>query len=436
MVFRASDLETGRPVTVRRFFPRGTGEAGLNHEERTAFEIAVQRFACATHPALRSVIAGGCDPVDGIPFIVSEWLDGPAISQNLANGVLPSRRVVDILMSALEVSEVISQLLAEQAVWVETDPVSIIETEASDRGATFALSPLKWLDPDEERRSLKPLVQLTEDLMGWKNKLLNDSDGNGLASWLKWLKQNAFQTTLAEARENLAAATGAPPPPPTSRLVRQSTRPMAPRAATVQVQAPQMKRKKASKAPMLLSAGCLLVLLGIGAWFAKTGEIPFQKQFQTAKAEVAPPVRKSALDYAPPIVPRELEEEAPVSSPSLSAAKPSSSSVDAGEKIYRIQDADALLKKENQTVTLEGKLKTVSYNTDKTQIFLQMEKTEQDDACGYVISKDATGGLSFDELKKLEEKTIRIRGRVGVGVGSFGKRPKILIKDRASIMLP
>ena len=431
MIFRAKDLETGTDVTVRRFFPRGMGEGGLEEEERTAFDIAVQRFTCAIHPALRGVISGGCDAVDGVPFIVSEWLEGAPISQQLASGPMQPRRAIDILMGALEVSEVISELLAEQAVWVETDPCSIIE--ASDdpkRGTTFGISPFKWLGSDEERRSLKPLIQLTEDLMGWKNKLVNDQAGNGLAIWLKWLKQHAFQATLAETRENLAAATGAPPPPPTSRLVRQSTRPMVPRAATVQVQMVPVQRTKPSKVPLILGLTGLLIALGIGGWVAKTGEVPFKKFFETRNTEAAPTVRKSALDYAPPLPTQyddEEEEEAPAAAAAATPAAPS------GEKVYQVRDADLLVKKVNETVTLEGKLESVSRNTDKTQIFLQLEITERSDACGYVISRDATGPLSLEELTKLEGKTIRIRGKVGVGAGKFGKRPKIQIMGPDSL---
>lgn len=440
MIFRARDLDNGMDVTVRRFFPRGMGEGGLQEEERAAFDIAVQRFTCATHPALRRVISGGCDAVDGVPFIVSEWLEGSPVSQQLASGPLQPRRAIDILMGALEISEVISELLAEQAVWVETDPASIIE--ASDdpkRGTTFGISPFKWLGSDEERRSLKPLIQLTEDLMDWKNKLVNDQAGNGLAVWLKWLKQNAFQATLAETRENLAAATGAPPPPPTSRLVRQSTRPMVPRAATVQVQMVPVQKTKASKTPLVLGLTGLLIALGIGGWIARTGEVPFKKFFDARTAAAQPTVRKSALDYAPPLPSQFDDEEEEV--PAAPAAKPAPSSSPSASgsssgTVYQVKDSDEILKKLNQNVTLEGKLEGVSRNTDKTQIFLQLEMTDRHDACGFIMTRDATGPLSLEELTKLKGKTIRIRGKVGVGAGKFGKRPKIQIFDKDSLTVP
>lgn len=428
MIFRAKDLEAGTDVTVRRFFPRGMGEGGLQEEERTAFDIAVQRFTCAIHPALRGVIAGGCDPVDGVPFIVSEWVEGTPISQQLAGGPLQTRRAIDILMGALEVSEVISELLAEQAVWVETDPASIIEApDDAKRGTTFGISPFKWLGSDEERRSLKPLIQLTEDLMGWKNKLVNDQAGNGLALWLKWLKQHAFQATLAETRENLAAATGAPPPPPTSRLVRQSTRPMVPRAATVQVQMVPIQKAKASKTPAILGVTGLLIALGIGGWIAKTGEVPFKKFFQARAAAAQPPVRKSALDYAPPLPSQYDEEEE-------AAAEPVPTADSSSGTVYQVKDSDEVLKKLNQWVTIEGKLVSASRNKEKTQIFLQLEKTEPHDACGWVNMKDAKGPLSEEELQKLVGKTVRLRGKVFEGEGDFKKkRPKLHITNRESI---
>jgi hypothetical protein len=433
VIFRANDLETGSDVTVRRFFPRGMGEGGLLEVERTAFDIAVQRFTCAIHPALRVVIAGGWDAVDGVPFLVSEWVEGTPISQQLASGPLKARRAIDIIMGAMEVSEVISELLAEQAVWVETDPRYIIEaSDGMGRGITFGISPFKWLGSDEERRSLIPLVQLTEDLMGWKNKMVNDQAGEGLAIWLKWLKQHAFQATLAEARENLAAASGSPPPPPTSRLVRQSTRPMAPRAPTVQVQMAPIKRPKASKLPMIYGLIALLIVFAWGGWIAITGKIPLKGKFPAVASAAAPPIRKSALDYAPPLPSQTDYEETAVTAAAPPSPPQHTSDTHSGT-IYYVKDSDAVLKKLNQTVTLEGKLTGVSLNGDKTQIFLQLQPTENKDACGFLISQHATGKLSFDELTKLVGKTIRLKGTVGIGTGKFGQRPKVQITSPESI---
>ena len=58
--------------------PVRRGGGGLLEEEQAAYNIAVGRLAGLQHPALRAVVCGGCDPVDGIPFIATEWIEGTA----------------------------------------------------------------------------------------------------------------------------------------------------------------------------------------------------------------------------------------------------------------------------------------------------------------------------------------------------------------------
>ena len=413
MIFRANDVETGGLVAIRRFFPSGVGGAGLSGEEKTAFEISIQRVACASHAGLRAVIAGGCDPVDDMPFVVTEWVDGETMADRLAAGPLQSKQAIDVIMRALEISEVISELLAEQAVWVETDPLSIIEsTEKGGRGITFRVSPLRWLGSDEDRRSLKPIVQLTEDLMGWKNKLVNDQAGNGLAGWLKWLKQYAATTTLAEARETLAAATGAPPPPPTSRLVRASTRPMAPRAATLPVASPSTTRKvqasskSSSKLPLILSAVGVLVALAAGGFFMRE-KIPFlAKMFPSSKTAVV----------------TEDGEAVPVIDPNAAKEPP------AGP--FSPMDDLVLNEMSNKRVIVRGILEKI--DDQGKAIYLEFEKSPPYTyACGYVMKQGAAADMSKEALASLVGKKISITGVLTLQ--KKPKRPQILLTSRESI---
>lgn len=409
VIFRANDQESGAAVAIRRFFPYGMDGGGLLGEEKTAYEISIQRFACASHPALRTVIDGGCDPVDGLPFIVTEWLEGESISKRLAGGPLQSRQAIDIIMRALEISEVLSELLAEQAVWVETDTLSIIETTGQTaRGVTFWISPLKWLGANEDRRSLKPIVQLTEDLMGWKNKLINDQAGNGLAAWLKWLRQYASTTTLAEARETLAAATGAPPPPPTSRLVRQSTRPLAPRAATLpvaQVTRKVQPKSKSLKLPIILAAAGLLIAVAAGGFILRE-RIPFLAKMLPAKT----------------VITLGDDESVPALDPAAAKEPP------AGP--FSPMDDIVLNGMSNKRVIVRGVLEGVS---DKGKaVYLEFEKAEPYTyACGYVIKEGAPANMTESQLKPLIGKTVRLTGILTLQKSP--KRPQILLTGRESI---
>lgn len=204
--FRAYDSEKGHAVALRRFFPYGQEGGGLNQEEAVAFPIAAKRLNAVRHESLRSVIAGSVDPIDGIPFIVAEWIDGAPLEAILDGGKLDAVHVTELLRLALEVSLALSEVLGEEAVWVETEACSIfVGSQESCRGFVFWLSPFKWLGAEFGSRNLAAIVELGERLMGWKGKLISDKAGNGLGGWLRWVTANP-DAGLAQALEALAAA--------------------------------------------------------------------------------------------------------------------------------------------------------------------------------------------------------------------------------------
>ena len=159
VVFRALDTETGLPVAVRRFFPFGVNGGGLSVEEQADYNVAVGQLAGISHPAMRSIIAGGCDPVDGMPFIATEWVEGTPLQTFLERGPLAPAEATHLLSLAIDVCGQISQALGEEAVWVETDVHTIIVgAEENGRGITFWISPLKWLGKSDGQRGLGSLA--------------------------------------------------------------------------------------------------------------------------------------------------------------------------------------------------------------------------------------------------------------------------------------
>jgi hypothetical protein len=264
VVFRARDEESGRIVSLHRFLPFGQDGGGLEKEEAVAFEIASERLAEISHVALRSVITGSVDPIDGIPYLVTEWVDGMSLNEVLAGESMDPALVIDVLRIALEVSIVLSHVLGEEAVWVETEVESIIiGTKDSGRGFTFLISPFKWLGAQFESRKLSSIVELGEELTGWNRKLVRDSAGYGLGGWLKWLKKNPG-AGLGEALEKLASSTGNEPPPPESELIERATNTQALRIA------PAYKRKPV----MIAAAGLLLLVFAALFYLLKTAKHP------------------------------------------------------------------------------------------------------------------------------------------------------------------
>ncbi|MCU0750917.1 MAG: hypothetical protein MUF13_15365 [Akkermansiaceae bacterium] len=391
VVFRALDLETGNVVALRRFFPFGADGGGLQAEEQAAYNIAVSRLAALQHPSLRAVICGDCDPVDGMPFIATEWVEGDTLGVTLANGPLEASVAVRLITQALEVSELLSHVLAEEGVWVETDLQAIVVgSEASGRGFTFWISPLKWLSRDDRTRGLESIVSLTEEVMGWKGRLVNDQAGRGLGGWVKWLSTVSSTTTLLEARESLAASVGAEPPPSAKNLVvKATTRPLVRPAVPL--------KPHSSKAPILAACALSLIVAGVGAfvWMRKSAP----------EKPAALPENLPALSKQAPTKSAEKPKPKPAQAAAAATSEVSSDEVaatddvtkKANELLARLQETDQehqeklktqqavadqqggvilwnqkelLLAQEDKVVTISGKPETVKPSTSGKTIYL------------------------------------------------------------------
>lgn len=301
IVFCAHDSERGHTVALRRFFPFGQDGGGLSEEESAAFVIAAQRLDGVEHDALRSVIAGAVDPIDGMPYIVAEWIDGAPLETILTGGKLEAQQVMELLRLALEVSLTLSEALGEESVWVETEADSIfVGSKDSCRGYVFWLSPFKWLGAEFGSRKLSALVDLGERLAGWKGKLIGDSAGSGLGGWLKWMRNNP-DAPLAEALRAMplrVTESEIPPPPETATTSDPAPDPAAAPAPPVTVAPVVEVKPPSSSAPLMIAIAACLVLAvgGVAAYkrFAKPPAAP-----AVAQAEADPKKSPATPEPAP-----------------------------------------------------------------------------------------------------------------------------------------
>jgi hypothetical protein len=386
VVFRALDTETGRMVALRRFFLFDSHGGGLKDDEKTAYDIALGRLGGLNHPALRAVICGGCDPVDGIPFIATEWIEGTALEPIVQQRPLPADAAMLLLTQALEVCELISQVLAEEAVWVETHLGTIVlGDEESGRGFTFWISPLKWLGHHGQPRGLESIIALTENIMGWKSRAVHDEAGGGLGAWLKWLRSAAPTTTLREARENLAAAIGSEPPPPAINLVSAATRQPAPKSSNVFV---------------LAGLGLALILTGLSGWLL---------------------TRNRTLAAPPGLTSRSSDAENEL----LPKAEPA---VVKSSRVFSPAQSALLIKEKGGVVTLEGRLaKTAPSRSGKTTYLYFSENPPAHEVRGALSAETAAG---FNAAPLIGKK-LRITGKVKLLKG----RPEIEIANRTAIVV-
>jgi hypothetical protein len=419
VVFRALDAQTGMSVAVRRFFPFGAAGGGLHPDEETAYEIAIGRLAGLKHPALRSVICGGCDPVDGMPFIATEWIEGDPLEPIVRQEPLPAAVAAQLLMQALEVSELLSQVLAEEAVWVETDLQTIIlGSEASGRGFTFWISPLKWLGGHEQARGLRSIITLAEEVLGWGGRVIGDQAGGGLGAWLKWLNGVADTASLREARENLAAALGEEPPPPAKKLLVSASQPTPPRK---------------SKTPLLLACGCSLIAIGIGGWLVTRHRMPRNLQgevlaklladtendTQPAEQASVTGTRLSAVNQ------RQAELAAQAAEKRRELAAKETALVGRGG-VFTPSDGDVLVLRKGGTETLEGRVAgTGLSSTGKTLYLYFSPEPSATEPRGAIRVTGADESLANSWLGK----NVRLNGKVVVQ----DQRPEILVTDLKAV---
>ncbi len=467
VVFGVIDRETERPVSLRRFFPFGAEGGGFAEEEAEAYGVAVSRLVKVHHPGLRTIIAGGCDPVDGVPWLVTERVEGGALDSLVAGQPLPVEDAIGVLARALEVSAVLSRVLGEEAVWVETDARSIVRDGVEEgRGFTFGICPLKWLGGGKTPRGFEGIAALAEEIMHWRGQLVGDQAGRGLGGWVKWLRAAPPSATLREAMEMLAAATGSEPPPAMTTLLREATAP--PVAAGKPVKVP----KPDSAKPQLIAIVFLvLAIAGILGYQAmrRNGALPAnapdtaslpvtgletESQAPSAPEPLAPPAEAPPVAESPraPVraIPVETDEP-PAPDPverinrraeEMSAQLAESQAAEAarqdeirkGGNVYQISDSGLLGKRVREEVVLESVVAGIGRsNSGKTIYLLFSEKAPVTEARGAVYTNLLGGDLTEESLEKLVGNKVRVRGIVALEPAGRNQRPVVRFRDRAAI---
>lgn len=404
VVFRALDTETGQHVAVRRFFPFGVGGGGLSAEKQADYSLAVGRLSGIAHPALRSIICGGCDPVDGMPFIAIEWVEGTPLQSFVECGPLSPADATQLLDQALEVCELISSVLGEEDVWVETDfHAIIVGDEASGRGTTFSISPLRWLGERDGPRGLDAIASLTESIMGWQGKDVLDHAGGGLGGWLKRLREANPKITLSAARELLAGVGRATPATAVKRPVIQA------------VHGRGLKTPKRKSGLRFVIFGTIaLAAICLGGW-----ALIHQNNVRLNAAAGA------VVEEEPD---KELVTAAPTEPP------PGGQQPMTPKPVFKIEDSAKLLKMKDQEVTFVGVLKDFKQSKNRKNLYLVFsENSPLGEACGAVSLGGAPADLSKEKLTPLKNKKIQLNGRIRINSISKTSTPVISITTRAAI---
>ncbi len=443
VVFRALDTETNSLVAVRRLFPFGAEGGGLNAQEQTAYNFAISRLVGLNHPGMRSVICGDCDPIDGMPYVATEWIPGKPLAAYIEHQPLNPTDAINVITCALEVSELLSRVLAQEGIWVETDVRTIvIGDDGTGRSVTFWIAPLKWLSHNQASGNLDSIVALTEEIMGWRAQSVGDDAGSGLGGWLKWLHRASKTTSMREAREKLISSTGMKPPTSTKNLVRPATaRPTSPIKSIV-------IQQKRSGSPMLVAIVFLcLVAAGLGIW-AVNRKDPYAPKASGAVIDPAVPATNDAAKTpSPNAAPAKPENRLSAEMREVAAAMASGdkdpqaaapaeelvSSRDEGKTVFSPDDRQ-IVNENGREVLLAGVFAMIDYSNSKKTMYLYFSKEPAENASrGAILVSDAGPDLSEAALTPLIGKKIRLRGKLTVQKDSGLQRPFVTIKKRADI---
>ncbi|MGB6220636.1 hypothetical protein [Haloferula sp.] len=404
--FHAQDRESGKEVVVRRFFPFGTDGGGLQGEEKLAYEIGVKRLQEISHPALRSVLDGGTDPVDGMPFLVTEWLEGEMLSERMKDGHLSPESVRAIADLALETSQILSEAFGEEAIWIETDPTTIIVSDQdAARQVTFWISPLRWLGDPSVRSDLKPLLEMVETLSGWRGQMISRSSGAGLGAWVKTLRDEPNTWTLAQAK----AALHEPATIVEASAAEAQANPVA--AALPPAPAPQQVVfvNRPVIWPWLLSGILALGAAGILLWRQMNPPIAQAP----AMAQGEPAQRTSAVPKSSPTP----AATTPKPTPTPKATSKPASSESSLEAINRraaemAAEAEAsILITSGEKATLAGIVTSTESSSTGKSHYLQFKTDQGDQVLWAMFRSSDWKDFDLGTLKDFEGKHARFSGR-------------------------
>ncbi len=234
-VFFGLDSNTQQTVALRKMFPYGPKGAGLNQQDEAVYDAAIGRLSNVEHAALRPIRSAGCDPVNNMPYLASDWIEGISLHELTASIPLSTSEVIYIIHQALDVCKFVSKILGKETIWVETDIQTIFRVVRGDEyGVVFWLDPLKCLDLKGSQSGSQILANFTEKLISCSEKNSLDHDSQGLIEWLEVVRSSVKFLELVELEAMLIALTSPPQvlspfrhhPPELSEYIPQIRRPM------------------------------------------------------------------------------------------------------------------------------------------------------------------------------------------------------------------
>jgi len=453
-VFLAMDTQSGSEVLLQRFFPFGAEEGGLEGDELIAYGQAVERMKELNHPNLRRVIYGGCDPVDGMPFLVTEVRNYPSLRESCASATLTVAQGRFLAESALVLMLDLEKIFGQVAEWLVLQPEDV-EVIGDVEQFRFGVDPMKWLGLRPGVGGVKELAALVEATMGWSGRVTTGSTAGQLSGWIRTAKSRELNP--AEAMDVLYG--GAVPQKtiaPSAALATALATPAAPSTLV------PLASAKSGGSTVWFVFGGLVVVAGLAI-----GIVMFLNQQQGAppsavvtkaapasnttekistvvknNAAAAPAVREeekprtiSEEDQMRAEIERKalaLQQQAAVASPVPPKKTTPTLPPQPKKSEYTPGEVELLRQQMGQEVVVVSSISEVKLSSSSKTLYVMFDGQDPEKIIGRYLTNLGVDGMSVSELGGLEGKRARVTGNVAI---EFGTNRLILdIKTREQII--
>lgn len=436
-VFLAIDSETDREVFLQRFFPFGAEEGGLQGDELIAYGQAVERMKALDHPNLRRIIDGGCDPVDGMPYLVTEARRDANLRDYCANAALTVAQGHLFVESALALMLDLEKTFGQVADWLalQADDIEVIGEVERFR---FCMDPMKWLGLRQGPGTVKELALLAEQAMGWSGKVFTGSQAGLFSGWLRTAKSQTL--TPSDAWELLR--TGKLPAKATASVATVMPTMHAPAAPVNPV---TLASAKGGGATVWIVFGTIAAVACIAVAFVILKAPPEQPAVAVAAAAPAPKapspvitrtsaVPRAAAEGAPRTLSQEdamreqierraveMQKQAAATTPpnkNRPATQPAAGPKAPKKPEYMPGEMELITQQKGEEIVVVAPISKVKLSTTGKTLYIEFSGGATERIIGRHLTNLGAEGMSVSELGGLEGKRVRVRGKVAVEFGS------------------
>lgn len=435
-VFVAWDQFESAPILLHRFFPYGSEGAGFDEETQKIYLEAISDWKTTPVRGLRSILDGGCDEIDAIPYVVTQPITGIAL-QPASLGIAESELFLE---NGLQLLSELHAMSHQDVDWLD-DELSSVEWIGENNHFLWSLNPLKWLGLQPGHNAVAALARQLEQLCIPLNHE-TDARAQRLHQWI--CAARLEQWSLHHAAIAWHGETKSTSQPTSPRAPRQLSASRIPNVRRATSQAPIIPPRQLGSRPRrnytwwVLTA-CALLLGGVFYWGKRhqlTISLPSEtvadiattkknKASKTAETSTRSEPSHASTPEASATAPAALAESSPQPAPAAAAAATepeattTASSDHPSTPIQVHFDREAELRANiGKWVEVTGTIQAVTVSSTGKSHYLQFSERDRDALRGRYLVKHELPAFQFDALKQHLGKTVTLRGFLEEEFGS------------------